>query len=168
MRSFLLFVLVFLPMLAEAVRARGNEIQQLARGGVEAPADVYGTMRLAYPLSFLLMILEGALRSGPPSLVMAGLTVFVLGKAIKWWAISTLGPAWTFRVIVVPGAPLSAEGPYRWMRHPNYVGVVGELIGVALMTGAWVTGPLATAAFCLLMLKRIRIEERALGGDRSS
>src|SRR5215831_3409981 len=103
MRSFLLFVLVFLPMLAEAIRARANEIQQLARGGVEAPADVYGIMRLAYPLSFLLMILEGALRGGPPSLFMAGLTVFVLGKAIKWWAISTLGPAWTFRVIVVPG-----------------------------------------------------------------
>lgn len=96
---------------------------------------------------------------------MAGLAVFLLGKALKWWAILTLGPSWTFRVIVVPGAPLSAGGPYRFMRHPNYVGVLGELIGAALMTGAWVTGPIVTVGFGLLMLQRIRIEERALSGD---
>ena len=55
--------------------------------------------------------------------------VFAGAKALKWWAIDTLGGAWTFRVIVVPDAPLVARGPYRWLRHPNYVGVLGEFIG---------------------------------------
>ena len=53
-------------------------------------------------------------------------------KALKWWAILTLGRFWTFRVIVVPGATLVAGGPYRWLRHPNYVGVIGELVGVGV------------------------------------
>lgn len=67
MRSVFSLALVFLPLFVEAVRARTNEIGQVARGGVEAPGDVYTVMRLAYPLSFLLMILEGALRMDPPS-----------------------------------------------------------------------------------------------------
>jgi len=94
--------------------------------------------------------------------VIAGATVFVLAKAFKWWAILTLGPFWTFRVIVVPGVTLVATGPYRWLRHPNYVGVVGELAGAALMTGALVTGPIAAAGFLFLLSKRIAVESRML------
>ena len=63
----------------------------------------------------------------------------------------------------MPGAPLIVHGPYRYLRHPNYVAVIGELAAVALMTGAAKTGPVATIAFCALMLKRIAVEERALG-----
>ena len=88
-------------------------------------------MQVAYPGAFLAMIAEGAVRGGAPGLVAAaGAVVFALAKALKWWAILTLGRAWTFRVIVVPQAPLGRPGPYRFMRHPNYVGVVGELVGV--------------------------------------
>jgi methyltransferase len=112
------------------------------------------------------MLVEGAMRSASPGWVaMGGAAVFLAAKALKWWAIVTLGTAWTFRVITVPGAPLVSGGPYRVFRHPNYIGVVGELAGVALMTGAALTGPIATIAFCLLMLKRIGIEERAIGGS---
>ena len=94
--------------------------------------------------------------------MIAGATVFVLAKTLKWWAILTLGPFWTFRVIVVPGVTLVATGPYRWLRHPNYVGVVGELAGAALMTGALVTGPIAAAGFLILLSKRIAVESRML------
>jgi len=109
------------------------------------------------------MLVEGAWRGlPPPAILIAGATVFVLAKALKWWAILTLGPFWTFRVIVVPGASLIASGPYRWLRHPNYVGVVGELAGAALMTGALVTGPIAAAGFLILLSKRIAVESRTL------
>jgi methyltransferase len=92
----------------------------------------------------------------------AGLTVFAAAKALKWWAILALGPAWTFRVIVVRGAAQVAGGPYAFLRHPNYVAVVLELAGIALASGARITGPLATLAFGVLMMRRITVEEQAL------
>jgi len=101
-------------------------------------------------------------RPPSPEVFVAGAAVFAIGKALKWWAILTLGPAWTFRVIVVPGARLVANGPYRFLRHPNYLGILGELVGVALMTTALASGVLAVLGFGLLMLRRIGVEERAL------
>ena len=158
-----LFVVVFGAMLIEARRAARNERAQLARGGLEPSGDVYKMMRVAYPACFLAMAAEGAWRGTPPIAFMAaGATVFVLAKSLKWWAILTLGPFWTFRVIVVPGMPLVVKGPYRWLRHPNYVGVFGELAGAALMTGALATGPIATAGFLILLSKRIAVESRML------
>jgi methyltransferase len=155
--------IVFLPMALEAARSARNERVQLSRGGVEAEGDVFGLMRVVYPLSFLAMIGEGAWRNGaPPALVICGAAIFGLAKALKWWAIRTLGDCWTFRVIVVPQTVLVDAGPYRWLRHPNYLGVVGELVGVAMMTGALVTGPVATVVFLILLAKRIRVEERTI------
>jgi methyltransferase len=158
-----LAILIFGTMLIEARRAAVNERAQLRRGGIEPPDDVYKMMRVAYPACFLAMLAEAAWRGLPPlPILAAGATVFVLAKALKWWAILTLGPCWTFRVIVVPGVTLVATGPYRWLRHPNYVGVVGELVGAALMTGALVTGPIAAAGFLFLLSKRLAVESRML------
>ena len=83
-------------------------------------------------------------------------------------AIATLGRAWTFRVIAVPASPLVTAGPYRYLRHPNYVGVVGELAAAALMTGAIVMGPTAMLVFGVLLFKRIRVEEQLLAATRTS
>jgi methyltransferase len=155
-------LLVFGMMAVEARRAAANERAQLARGGIEASGDVYAIMRIAYPAAFLVMLAESAIRGTDAPYFGTGLAVFIAAKVLKWWAITSLARFWTFRVIVVPGATLVASGPYRLMRHPNYVAVVGELVSVALMTGALVAGPLATVAFSLLMLRRIAIENRAL------
>ena len=155
--------LVFAPMIVEARRAANNERAQFARGGVEPRDDVYPAMRVVYPGMFVGMLIEGALRGAPPApLACAGLVVFVVGKGIKWWAIRALGPAWTFRVIVVPGASLVSRGPYRYIRHPNYLGVVGEIVGVAMMTRAVVSGLLAVVIFGWLLARRLAVEERAL------
>jgi methyltransferase len=165
----LLLALVFVPMLVEARLAASNERRQLARGGIEPPGDVYAIMRIAYPGVFLAMIAEGIWRAPQGSVFfvsfvwsIVGFVLFVAAKLLKVWAIVSLGDAWTFRVIVRPGAPLVATGPYRWLRHPNYVAVVGELAGVALMSGARIAGPLGTVLFGVLMFKRVSVEERAL------
>lgn len=160
-RTVLQLALVFLPMLAEAWLAARNEREQRARGGIEPPGDVYRVMRIAYPVAFAAMIAEGAWDSSH-GWWLGGLALFAAAKGLKWWAIAALGPAWTFRVIVRPAVPLVITGPYRFVRHPNYVGVAGELVGVALMTGARIFGPLMTLMFCGLMLKRIAVEDRAL------
>ena len=157
------FAVVFAFMLVEARRAAANERAQRARGGVEPPGDVYALMQVIYPASFLVMLAEGAWRGAPPQpIFVAGAALFAATKALKWWAILSLGPFWTFRVIVVPGSRLIISGPYRFVPHPNYVAVVGEFIAVAMMTGAWVSGPLALLAFAALLVKRIAVEERAL------
>ena len=167
MTSALLLAVVFVPMAIEAQRAARNERAQRASGGIEPPGDVYPIMQAAYPGAFLAMMAEGAVRGGAPvSAVAIGAVVFALAKALKWWAILALGQAWTFRVIVVPQAPLVVSGPYRLMRHPNYVGVIAELVGVALMTGAWIAGPITTAGFVALIVQRIQIETRALARVR--
>lgn len=163
MPAALSFLIVFIVLAIEARRASANESRQRARGGLEPSGDVYGVMRVAYPGAFALMVAEEAVRGAPPLAVVAvGASVFAAAKALKWWAIETLGPCWTFRVIVVPEMERVATGPYRYVRHPNYLAVVGELVGVALATGAWISGPIATVAFVVLILKRIRVEERAL------
>lgn len=163
MPLFTIAFLIFVPMLIEAARAARNERTQRARGGIEPRGDVYGIMRIVYPAAFLAMLVEGSVRGTPSTGVVAvGVAVFTSAKLVKWAAILALGPSWTFRVIVVPGDTLVTSGPYRHLRHPNYIGVVGELAGVALMTGARVCGPLALFVFTALLLKRITVEERAL------
>ena len=161
--QLILAAIVFLLLIVETLRASSNERAQRARGGREPSGDVYRIMRIVYPGAFLAMFVEGALRGAPSTaFVFAGILVFLAAKLLKWWAILSLGPFWTFRVIVVPGAALVAGGPYRWMRHPNYVGVMGELAGVALMTAALVSGVAGIVTFGGLVLKRISLEERAL------
>jgi methyltransferase len=157
-------VVVFAFMAVEARRAARNERAQRALGGIEPPDDVYRWMQVAYPGAFAAMFVEGVIRHAPPppALAIAGVAIFTLAKTLKWWAIVTLGRFWTFRVVVVPGATLVDRGPYRMLRHPNYVGVIGELVGVGLLTGAVVSGPVATALFAGLIRRRVTVEERAL------
>ena len=153
----------FVLMGIEARRAAVNERAQRAAGGLEPAGDVYSLMQVAYPGAFLAMFLEGTVRGGAPvSAAAAGAVAFALAKALKWWAILTLGRAWTFRVVVVPGARRVRSGPYRFFDHPNYVAVVGELAGAALVSGAARAGPIATLLFLLLILKRVAVENRAV------
>jgi len=157
------FAVVFVFMLVEARRATANERAQRARGGLEPPGDVYALMELIYPASFLLMLAEGAWRGTPPRpIFVAGAVFLAVARGLKLWAIPSLGPFWTFRVIVVPGSHRVVSGPYRFVPHPNYLAVVGEFLAVAMMTGAVVSGPLALLAFAALLVKRIPVEERAL------
>jgi methyltransferase len=156
-------VLVFVPMLIETAISARNERGLRAQGAVEPGDDVYRAMAVAYPGAFVAMIGEGALwAAGADGWFTAGLVVFAAAKALKYWAIASLGPRWTFRVLVPPGSSRTVRGPYRWLAHPNYVAVLGEIAGTALAMHALVTGPLALAGFGWLMLRRIQIEEHAL------
>lgn len=154
---------VFALMLFELSLSRRHERALRARGAVEPQDDPYALMAWAYPAAFAAMVAEGAWRAPDAgAAAAAGLAIFVAAKALKYWAIATLGPLWSFRVLVVGDAPLVSHGPYAWMRHPNYVGIMGELAGVALLAGAAVTGVLAIVGFALLLRRRIAVEEAAL------
>jgi methyltransferase len=165
-RLLLLLAVVFVPMLIEARRSQRNAAALTQRGAVEPRDDVHSLMQIAYPACFLAMAGEGFYR--PPESaqwIVSGAALFVASKALKYWAISTLGGRWTFRVLVPPDARRITTGPYRWLRHPNYVGVAGELAGMALMANAPITGLLSFVGFGALIVARIRVEERALRLD---
>jgi methyltransferase len=168
LQPFVVLLVAVVPLLiVETLRSKRHERALRARGAIEPAGDVYRAMRLVYPGMFAAMTVEGMLRgASPPGVLAAGLLVFAAGKAIKWAAILTLGPLWTFHVLVVPGVPLVTNGPYRFFRHPNYLGLLGEILGVALMMGAPITGLLSFAAFGFLLVRRIGVEERALGVRR--
>lgn len=151
-------------MLGELALSRRNERILVARGAVAPPDPVYGTMRWAYPGAFVVMALEGVIAgTAAGTIALTGVLIVAAAKLLKFWAIATLGVRWTYRVLVLPGAPLVASGPYRWMRHPNYVGVIGELLGMALLMSARLTGPVSLLFFSWLLRRRILAEERALG-----
>ena len=160
--SVLALGLVMVVMAVEASISRRNEMALCKRGAIEASGDVYRTMQWAYPASFGAMALEGAMfGNAPGTAAIAGACLMMASKALKFWAIASLGDRWTFKVLVVP-EPLVTRGPYVWLRHPNYVAVVGELASMALLVGALVTGPVATMLFSLLVWRRIRVEDHAL------
>jgi methyltransferase len=168
LQAVALLVVVVLPwLLLETWRSRRQEQALRAAGAIEPADDVYAWMRVAYPGMFLAMTAEGAL--APPActtLVATGIGVFLAAKLLKWWAILSLGRFWSFNVLVLPGAPLVTGGPYRFMRHPNYVAVMGEIAGIALMMRAPYTGAGAAIAFGALLVARIRVEERMLRDAR--
>jgi methyltransferase len=156
---------VLVMMLAEATRSRRNERELRRRGAIEPQGDVYRALAFVYPLMFVTMAVEGALvgPAGDWLLIIAGFTIFAVAKLLKLWAIATLGLRWSYRVLVLPGAPLVATGPYAHMRHPNYLAVFGEIAGFALMVGALWTGIGSLLLFRVLVRRRIAIEENALG-----
>jgi methyltransferase len=163
----LLAVIVLPWLLLETWRSRRHEHALRAAGAIEPADDVYAWMRVIYPGMFAAMTIEGVL--GAPAcstLVTSGILVFLAAKLLKWWAILSLGRFWSFLVLVVPGAPLVASGPYRLLRHPNYVAVMGEIAGVALMMRAPFTGAGAALVFGALLVARIRVEERMLKETR--
>lgn len=163
MVSLLILVLAFVPMAFEARLAVRHDRALRAEGAHEPADDVYPWMQIAYPASFLAMALEAGLIGARVSvLFVVGLIVFALAKAIKYWAIATLGPRWSFRVLVPPASSLIRRGPYQFMRHPNYLGVMGELTGMAIMARSIIAGSLSVLVFAVLIAKRIRVEERAL------
>jgi methyltransferase len=161
--ALIVLLVVMLMMLAEAIVSRSHERALRNQGAIEPAGDVYATMQWVYPGAFVLMAAEGIVAGPPASLIAAaGVTLMAASKALKWWAMAALGVRWTFRVLIVPGAPLITHGPYAIWRHPNYIAVVGEFFAMALMSNARVTGPLTTLLFSWLMWQRIRVEDRAL------
>ena len=164
MIPLIIAVVAFGPMIGEAMVSARHDRALRASGAVEPRDDVIRLMQVAYPAAFAALVAESWLRGVVADAVFWwGALLFALAKALKYWAIATLGPRWTFRVLVPPDSTPIRTGPYRVARHPNYIAVVGELAGVAVMAHAWITAPLAMGGFILLMRRRIVIEERALG-----
>lgn len=150
-------------MMAEARVSARHERVLAGRGATRPREPQYPIMAAAYPAAFIALIAEGALRHvGPSPLFASGVVMFLGAKALKYWAIGTLGERWTFRVMTLPGVPLVRTGPYKYVAHPNYLAVIGELAGAAMTLRAVIAGPIALVGFGILVWRRVAFEARAL------
>jgi methyltransferase len=88
--------------------------------------------------------------------------LFLLLQLGRIWVLRTLGPRWTTRIIVLPGAPLVTGGPFRFVSHPNYLVVIGEIAVLPLVFGLWKVALLFSVLNAVVLAIRIRAEDRAL------
>lgn len=160
----LLIAVVACERLAELVIARRNLAWSLERGGVEVGAGHYPVMVVLHTGFLLGCLAEAILLDRPflPALGWSMLAIVVAAQALRWWCITTLGPRWNTRVVVIPGAPRVDGGPYRLFSHPNYVAVVAEGIALPLVHTAWITALVFTVLNAALLTRRITTENAAL------
>lgn len=151
--------LVALQRLAELACARRNTARLLAEGGREHGARHYPWLVAFHAAWLAVTVLTARPEAGLSPLPLA---LFLALQAARGWVLVTLGRRWTTRIVVVPGLAPVRSGPYRLVRHPNYLIIAAELALVPLTVGA----PWTALAFCLLhvplLIVRIRAEDLAL------
>jgi methyltransferase len=150
---------VVVQRLVEVAYASRNAAALVRAGGVEVGRGHYPAMVVLHT-AWLAAIAVGIARR--PELHPAALVAYAALQPLRVWTIATLGRFWTTRVITVKDVPLVRRGPYRYLRHPNYVVVVGEVVLLPLGFGQVVTAAVFSAANLALLAWRVRIEQTAL------
>ena len=162
----LAFVLtiVIAQRLSELVLARRNYRWAMHHGGTEYGADHYWLFVVLHSLWLVCMALECLIRQpSVPTWWPIFLALIVVAQILRYWAITTLGHCWNTRIVIFDQMTRVQSGPYRYLRHPNYVAVVLEIAAIPALVGAWYTALLFSIANgILLLLFRIPAEERAL------
>lgn len=162
MLSVAVLTLVTLQRLMELVLARRNTRILIAQGGIELGAGHYP----------LIVALHAAWLAGLWALAwnrpidLALLGVFAGLQALRLWVLASLGERWTTRIIIVPGLPLVRKGPYRFLRHPNYLIVAAEILILPLAFGLTAYAVLFSALNAVVLAVRIRTENWALQDER--
>jgi len=141
-----------------------NRRWSLAHGGIESGAGHYPVMVVLHTGLLVGAVAEVLLLDRPflPWLGWPMLALLVAAHLLRWWCISSLGRQWCTRIVVVPGSPRVTTGPYRWLKHPNYLAVVVEGFALPLVHTAWITAAVFTVANAVLLRTRIAAEEQAL------
>lgn len=163
----LLVVVVAIQRLLELRLSRCHERMLLARGGREHAPEQMPWMRALHASWLLAMVAEVWLleRPFPPELAAAAFAIFAVGQMLRIVAMRTLGERWTVKIFTLPGAAPVSTGIFRWLRHPNYLGVVLEMVALPLVHGAFLTAGAFSALNGLLLFFRIRAEEASLANE---
>jgi methyltransferase len=164
-----LVAVVAVMRLVELRISRRHIARLKARGAVEVGFSHYPWMVAVHASFLVACVLEVWLLDRPwlPPLALAMLALLVAAAALRYWVIATLGERWSTRVVLVPGEAPVATGPFRWLRHPNYLAVIVEFLALPLVHTAWWTAVLFSAANALVLRARIGVEEAALAGEVS-
>ena len=145
---------------AELVLAQYNTARLLRRGAIEIDRSGYKYIVVLH-IAWLLALFVTVPAATPPNATL--LALFAGLQAARVWTIASLGGRWTTRIIVLANEPLVARGPYRWMSHPNYLIVIAEVAILPLAFAAVAIAAVFSACNGLLLARRIRREDAALG-----
>lgn len=147
------------------VIAARNARRAFAMGAVERGRGHYPVMAAFHALFLLAAAAEAIVlaRPFPGKLGWIALGGAIGAQALRYWSIATLGPRWNTRIIVFPAMAPIGRGPYRFLRHPNYLAVIVEIACVPLIRGCWLTAAAFSIGNAALLRVRIRAEEAAMG-----
>lgn len=151
--------------IVELIISARNARWAFAQGAIEAGSGHYPAMAAFHTLFIVSCAAEAILfrRTFAGAIGWLALAGALTAQALRYWAVITLGRRWNTRIIVLPGVPPVTSGPYRLMRHPNYLAVIVEMICFPMIYGCWITAIVFSAGNALLLRVRIRAEESALG-----
>jgi methyltransferase len=160
----ILVLLVGAERVAELILSKRHIAWSVANGGREFGAGHYPAMVALHSALLVGSVVE-VLTTGRRFLPWLGwpmLMIVLAAQSLRWWCIATLGRRWNTKIVVIPGLPLVTGGPYRWLRHPNYVAVIAEGVALPLVHTAWLTSLSFTIANAWLLRIRINAENTAL------
>lgn len=161
---FALVFLTALQRLGELFISARNEKALKAQGAIEVGHSHFLYMKALHTLWPIACLVEASLRETPPHysmMILFGI-IFLFGQALRLVAITTLGGRWTVKILVLPGANPVTKGIFRYLRHPNYLGVVLEIFSLPLIYGGWVSALIFSLLNTWLLKIRVAREERAL------
>ena len=159
---YVLIAAVVVERLVELVVSKRHARWAFSQGGVEFGRSHYPFMVIVHIGLLVGCVVEAAFRPFVPWLGWPMFAVVLLSQALRWWCVTSLGQRWNTLVIIVPGLPLVKRGPYRFLKHPNYVAVVAEGIALPLVHSAWITALAFTVLNAFVLAKRIKVENAAL------
>ena len=153
-----------LEMLFETLISARNSRSLLQKGAIEIAPGLLPVMVFLYALMFFGSLAEYLLIARTFSFEWAAgfFILFCLAKLLKFWAIQSLGKYWTMRVLIVPQSKVATAGPYKWIRHPNYIAVLMEIAATTLLGKSFYTFAVVIVLFSVTLVFRIRSEESAL------
>lgn len=159
----IILALVLLQRLLELRLARRNTERLLEQGAVEHGANHYPYLVLFHAIWLTTLVLTVPIGA---AVNWYWLAVYLALQVARVWVIVSLGPFWTTRIITLPGAPLVTRGPFRYVRHPNYWVVAGEIAVLPLVFGEWLIAVIFSIAHAILIRERIATENAALAQRR--
>lgn len=162
-----LVVAVGVGRLVEMRISRRRQRALQARGAQRQAEPGFRGMVLLHTGVLVACAVEVLLRRRPfvPAVGFPALALFALANALRWWVIATLGPHWNVQVVRSTALGVVSGGPYRWVRHPNYLAVFVELLALPLVHGAWLTAAVGAALHVVVLRRRLAVEEAVLDAD---
>ncbi|RPF55811.1 isoprenylcysteine carboxyl methyltransferase family protein [Aquisalibacillus elongatus] len=149
--------------LVEVMVAKSNEKFQKQRGAIEVNDPYYKAIVMTHSLFFIVLLTESYIvHEWQRDISIVVFTLLVMVQVLRFWTLASLGRFWNTKVIVLPSANLVVKGPYKWMKHPNYVIVGLEFILIPILFYSYVTATVFLSLHLWLMTKRIPLENQAL------